>query len=218
MVEAGGQCFGAAAVALIEPHHVEALLLQEDRVVLVEADARRRDRRELLHEVDAVQERDATGRVGEPATRVTERTDRTGSGGGVDRRRRVAAAAREDRRERRCEQRRGGPWQTIEGEGKNTKPGTPPRATGKRVRELPLLERLDMDIRDRVATPQDWYMPFREATWEEALELTAQELLRIKAARGPNALACFSSAKCSNEENYLLMRMYRGAETIAGRR
>src|SRR5438067_3594199 len=107
--------------------------------------------------------------------------------------------------------RRGGPWQTIEGEGQKSKPGTPPRATGKSVRELPLLERLDMDIRDRVATPADWYMPFREATWEEAMDLTAQELLRIKRASGPNALACFSSAKCSNEENYLIMRMFRGA-------
>jgi len=46
--------------------------------------------------------------------------------------------------------------------GRRDKPGTPPRATGKRVRELPLLERLDMDIRDRVATPASWYSPFRE--------------------------------------------------------
>ena len=108
-------------------------------------------------------------------------------------------------------ERRSGPWRTIEGEGRRPKPGTPPRATGKSVRELPLLERLDLDIRDRVATPVDWYAPFREATWDEALELTAQELLRIKAARGPDALACFSSAKCSNEENYLMMRLFRAA-------
>src|SRR5256714_1774066 len=108
-------------------------------------------------------------------------------------------------------ERRAGPWRTIEGEGRRAKPGTPPRAAGKGVRELPLLERLDMDIRDRVATPDDWYSPFRESSWEEALDLTAQEMLRIKAARGPDALACFSSAKCSNEENYLMMRMFRGA-------
>src|SRR2546425_11361282 len=108
-------------------------------------------------------------------------------------------------------ERRGGPWQTIEGEGQKSKPGTPPRATGKSVRELPLLERLDMDIRDRVATPPSWYGPFREGTWEEAMELTAQEMLRIKQSRGGDALACFSSAKCSNEENYLLMRLFRGA-------
>jgi len=107
--------------------------------------------------------------------------------------------------------RRGGPWRTIEAEGRRPKPGTPPRATGKTVRELPLLERVDMDIRDRVATPDEWYSPFREATWDEALELTAQELLRIKGARGADTLACFSSAKCSNEENYLIMRMFRGA-------
>src|SRR6266480_2430010 len=108
-------------------------------------------------------------------------------------------------------ERRGGPWQTIEGEGQRSKPGTPPRATGKSVRELPLLERVDLDIRDRVATPPSWYEPFREATWDEALELTAQELLRLKQSRGGDALACFSSAKCSNEENYLLMRLFRAA-------
>ncbi|MGH8623065.1 MAG: molybdopterin oxidoreductase family protein, partial [Burkholderiales bacterium] len=107
--------------------------------------------------------------------------------------------------------RRGGPWRTIEGEGREPKPGTPPRATGKSVRELPLLDRPDPDIRDRVATPASWYQPFREATWEEALGLTAQELLRIKLERDGDALACFSSAKCSNEENYLMMRMFRGA-------
>jgi len=107
--------------------------------------------------------------------------------------------------------RRGGPWRSIEGEGQESKPGTAPRATGKSVRELGLLERIDLDIRDRVATPPSWYEPFREATWEEALELTTQELLRIKREHGGDALACFSSAKCSNEENYLLMRMFRAA-------
>ncbi|HET7791491.1 MAG TPA: molybdopterin-dependent oxidoreductase [Gemmatimonadales bacterium] len=106
--------------------------------------------------------------------------------------------------------RRGGPWQTIEAEGQNSKPGTPPRSTGKSLRQLPLLERLDQDVRDRVATPASWYQPFREATWEEAMELTAQELTRIKREHSPDALACFSSAKCSNEENYVMMRMFRG--------
>jgi len=107
--------------------------------------------------------------------------------------------------------RRGGPWQTIEGEGQNAKPAGPPRSVGKAVRDLPLLERVDMDIRDRVATPPSWYQPFREATWDEAMELTTQELLRLKREHGGDSLACFSSAKCSNEENYLLMRLFRAA-------
>jgi formate dehydrogenase major subunit len=108
-------------------------------------------------------------------------------------------------------ERRGGPWRTIAGEGQEAKPAGPPRAVGKSVRELPLLERLDLDIRDRVATPPSWYEPFREASWDEAMELVAQELLRIKGAYGGDALACFSSAKCTNEENYVLMRLFRGA-------
>src|SRR3989454_1236908 len=107
--------------------------------------------------------------------------------------------------------RRGGPWQTIEGEGQNAKPAGPPRSAGKSLRELSLLERIDLDIRDRVATPPSWYEPFREATWDEAMELTSQELLRLKRVHGGDALACFSSAKCSNEENYLLMRLFRAA-------
>jgi formate dehydrogenase major subunit len=107
--------------------------------------------------------------------------------------------------------RRGGPWRTIEGEGQGAKPAGPPRTVGKAVRDLPLLDRVDLDIRNRVATPPSWYEPFREATWEEAMELTAQELLRLKTERGGDSLACFSSAKCSNEENYLMMRMFRAA-------
>ena len=57
-----------------------------------------------------------------------------------------------------------------------------------------LLERLDMDIRDRVATPATWYEPFREATWEEALELAAQEIGRLRDAHGSDSLAVFQSA------------------------
>src|SRR5207247_2983114 len=35
--------------------------------------------------------------------------------------------------------------------------------------------------------------------------------VRNQGATGGDALACFSSAKCSNEENYVLMRMFRAA-------
>jgi formate dehydrogenase major subunit len=52
---------------------------------------------------------------------------------------------------------------------------------------------------------------FREATWEEALDLVAKRLLAIKATHGPGALAGFGSAKCSNEEAYLFQKMVRAA-------
>ncbi|MGH7658676.1 MAG: molybdopterin oxidoreductase family protein, partial [Gemmatimonadales bacterium] len=46
-------------------------------------------------------------------------------------------------------------------------------------------------------------------TWDEALELTAQLLTRIHTTHGSDAMAVFQSAKCSNEENYLLQRLFR---------
>ena len=52
---------------------------------------------------------------------------------------------------------------------------------------------------------------FREATWDEALDLIATKLKGIKAAHGPRALAGFGSAKCSNEEAYLFQKLMRAA-------
>jgi predicted molibdopterin-dependent oxidoreductase YjgC len=48
-----------------------------------------------------------------------------------------------------------------------------------------------------------------EATWEEALSLIAGRLSAIKAESGPNSLAFLCSAKCSNEENYLVQKWAR---------
>ncbi|NAW33995.1 formate dehydrogenase subunit alpha [Halomonas alimentaria] len=50
---------------------------------------------------------------------------------------------------------------------------------------------------------------FREASWEEALDLAANGLTGLKAAHGPDALAGFGSAKCSNEEAWLFQKLVR---------
>ncbi len=56
----------------------------------------------------------------------------------------------------------------------------------------------------------DEVMPhFREATWDEALDLVARRLQEIHAAGGPGAIAGFGSAKCSNEEAYLFQKLIR---------
>ena len=103
---------------------------------------------------------------------------------------------------------RTGDWQTVAEEGRGRKPRPPERQVGKPpLNGRPVLD--DGDVRDRNATPPEWYDIFREASWEEAMSLTAQELSRIRDTIGPQALAAFSSAKCSNEENYALMRMVR---------
>ena len=57
--------------------------------------------------------------------------------------------------------------------------------------------------------PPDWRDQFREATWDEALDLAGGGLLRIREAHGPSALAGFGSAKGSNEEAYLFQKLVR---------
>jgi formate dehydrogenase major subunit len=102
--------------------------------------------------------------------------------------------------------RRGGPWEQVAGEGMTSKP----RPKTNPLKTAPNGMTSLGDPRDRVATPHSWYEPFREATWDEAFEIVAQELVRLRDTRGPDSLAVFQSAKCSNEENYLLQRMFRG--------
>jgi formate dehydrogenase major subunit len=50
---------------------------------------------------------------------------------------------------------------------------------------------------------------FREASWEEALDLAADGLKALRERHGPQALAGFGSAKCSNEEAWLFQKLVR---------
>jgi formate dehydrogenase major subunit len=50
---------------------------------------------------------------------------------------------------------------------------------------------------------------FREAAWDEALNLVAQRFSEIKEKDGPDALAFISSSKCTNEESYLMQKLAR---------
>jgi len=50
---------------------------------------------------------------------------------------------------------------------------------------------------------------FRESTWEEAMSLVARRLEGVKEKYGPDSIAFLSSAKCTNEENYLLQKFAR---------
>ena len=55
----------------------------------------------------------------------------------------------------------------------------------------------------------DWSAVFREATWEEALTLTAAKLKHLRDTHGKKSLAGFGSAKGSNEEAYLFQKLVR---------
>ena len=49
------------------------------------------------------------------------------------------------------------------------------------------------------------------ATWDEALDYCAERLARIRQDFGPDAIAGLSSAKCTNEENYVMQKFMRAA-------
>ena len=55
----------------------------------------------------------------------------------------------------------------------------------------------------------DWSAVFREATWEEALALSAGTLKDLRDTHGKKSLAGFGSAKGSNEEAYLFQKLVR---------
>jgi formate dehydrogenase major subunit len=50
---------------------------------------------------------------------------------------------------------------------------------------------------------------FREASWDEALDLVARKFAEMKAKNGPDSLAFVSSSKCTNEESYLMQKLAR---------
>lgn len=47
------------------------------------------------------------------------------------------------------------------------------------------------------------------ADWDEALDLVGSRLAETKGKYGPDAIGFFTSAKCTNEENYLLQKFAR---------
>jgi predicted molibdopterin-dependent oxidoreductase YjgC len=50
---------------------------------------------------------------------------------------------------------------------------------------------------------------FAPVTWAEALDTVAGRLSHIRQAHGPNSIALLTSAKCTNEENYLMQKLAR---------
>ena len=50
---------------------------------------------------------------------------------------------------------------------------------------------------------------FRQASWDEALARVAEGLAKAKREKGPEAVGFLSSARCTNEENYLMQRLAR---------
>jgi len=73
----------------------------------------------------------------------------------------------------------------------------------------PLIRREDAPAKGLNVDPGNWTEFFREAAWDEALDVAAGGLKRLRDTRGGRAVAGFGSAKCTNEEAYLFQKLIR---------
>ena len=83
-------------------------------------------------------------------------------------------------------------------------PNHPSRLTVPLIRREGVPKGLDPDF-----DPAKPFSHFRAASWDEALDLAAAGLRRLRDTHGPDALAGFGSAKCSNEEAWLFQKLVR---------
>ena len=77
----------------------------------------------------------------------------------------------------------------------------PRRLTAPLIRRTPQLP----GRRTPATGPQDW----REASWDEALDLVACRLMELRDDYGPDCITANACAKASNEDNYLLQKYLR---------
>ena len=73
----------------------------------------------------------------------------------------------------------------------------------------PLIRKEGMGKTPQIIDPQVMHKYFREASWEEALDVAAAGLCDIRDTEGSQALAGFGCAKGSNEEAYLFQKLVR---------
>ena len=73
----------------------------------------------------------------------------------------------------------------------------------------PLIRREDAPPKSLDVDPANPWTHFREASWDEALDLAAGGMKQLGERHGGSAIAGFGSAKCTNEEAYLFQKLIR---------
>lgn len=94
----------------------------------------------------------------------------------------------------------------------------PDRVLKPRVRRYLLEGKKKSDIRDSIignkksdtelsnlASPWDWV----ETEWDQALDIVADKMLTTRKNYGADSIGILTSAKCTNEENYLMNKLAR---------
>ena len=95
-------------------------------------------------------------------------------------------------------------WLCVKGRFGYKYTNSPERLTKPLIRTAPKSEGSQV-----LSTPSS--AAFREASWDEALEYIASRLNEIKSKNGADAIAGLSSARCTNEENYVFQKFMRAA-------
>ncbi|MFK8081624.1 MAG: formate dehydrogenase subunit alpha [Granulosicoccus sp.] len=75
--------------------------------------------------------------------------------------------------------------------------------------KTPLIRRQDAPPKGLNINPGNLMEFFREASWDEALDLAAGKMAHLRDTQGGETIAGFGSAKCSNEEAYLFQKLIR---------
>jgi formate dehydrogenase major subunit len=68
--------------------------------------------------------------------------------------------------------------------------------------------------RDRILRPMvrdEITDPWREVSWDEAIDRVASQFRRIQAEYGRGAIGGITSSRCTNEETFLVQKLVRGA-------
>ena len=88
----------------------------------------------------------------------------------------------------------------------------PDRLLKPRVRRYLLDERDKSEVRASISNPNpqpghgwEWV----ETSWDTALDITARKISEIRRVNGPDSIGVLTSAKCTNEENYLMNKLAR---------
>ena len=63
--------------------------------------------------------------------------------------------------------------------------------------------------RTRLPIPNSQSWDWIEADWDTALDITADKLVEIYKRDGSDAMSVYCCAKATNEDNYLLQKMFR---------
>ena len=73
----------------------------------------------------------------------------------------------------------------------------------------PLVRRYLLDGQPKTVSTSNPQWDWVETDWDAALDLVAKKFVQVRRESGPDAFGVLSSAKCTNEENYLMQKFAR---------